>query len=59
MSGSSLLGIAMWCRAAITEACTSATVLSLSSWYFDGSFTPKLVSEIAGLSPRAPDAYWL
>ena len=59
MSGSSLLGMAMWCRAAITEAWTSATVLSLSSLYFDGSFTPKLVSEMAGLSPRAPEAYSL
>ena len=49
----------MSCRAAITEACTSATVLSLSSLYFDGSFTPKFVSEIAGLSPSAPDAYSL
>ena len=49
----------MSCRAAITEACTSAIVLSLSSSNFDGSFTPKLVSEIAGLSPSAPEAYSL
>ena len=51
--------MAMSCRAAITEAWTSAMVLSLSSWYFDGSFTPKSVSVIAGLSPSAPEAYSL
>ena len=49
----------MWCRAAITEACTSATVWSLSRSYVDGSLTPKFVSVIAGLSPSAPDEYSL
>ena len=44
MSGSSLLGIAMWCRAAITDACTSAIVGSLSRSYDDSSLTPKFVT---------------
>src|SRR5690242_17824977 len=59
MSGLRSEGIAMWWRAAITEACTSATVLSFERSNDEGSFTPKFDSVTGGLSSKAPVEYSL